>query len=100
LRLGQRAHINYTEAALTVIGFESENQYLNNIELDSADSDRSKNVSQCSDKDYTDIQKKGDGNHHILFPSIEDEFDLPSKCHHSKKKQDKNLFNLYINHEK
>ena len=28
LNIGQRAHINYTEAALTVIGFESEKQYL------------------------------------------------------------------------
>ena len=39
-------------------------------------------------------------NHHILFPHIEDECDTPSKQYHSKKKQDKFLFNLFIKNEK
>ena len=30
LHVGQKAHINYTEAALSVVGFESEKEYLQN----------------------------------------------------------------------
>jgi hypothetical protein len=92
LRIGQRAHVNYTEAALTVVGFESEKDYLENQNDDSeveasdylhSSPERRSSIDTGSEIDYTDISKKGEMNHHILFPKIEDEFDSPSKLHQS-----------------
>ena len=92
LSIGQRAHINYTEAALTVVGFESERHYLENQnegeEIEVSDyprssAERASSIDTGSEIDHTDISKKGEMNHHILFPHIEDESDSPSKVHHS-----------------